>query len=139
MMRIAMLAVGLLVAGVLAATLLIDEGEVVTLHTSGSNGDHYDTQLWVVEEGGELYLRAHFSRARWLARVREHPEVELRRGDQSQHFVAGPLDDPQVRRAVNRAMAEKYGLADRLASALWDPQSSVPVHLDRNGGSAGGP
>jgi hypothetical protein len=46
------------------------------------------------------------------------------------------VDDPEVRGAVNRAMAAKYGLADRLASSVWNPQKSVPVHLDRNNASA---
>lgn len=136
-MRTAMLVIALVVGGLLAAVLLIDEGEVVTLHTVGPDGDRYDTQLWVVEEGGELYLRAHYAGAKWLERIRSEPVVELERGDASQKFVAGPVEDPEVRRAVNRAMAAKYGLADRLASSLWNPKKSVPVHLDRNSASAG--
>ena len=92
--------------------------------------------VWVVEEGGELYLRAHFEGAKWLTRIRNQPEVELRRGEAMQSFFAGPVDDPEVRRAVNRAMAEKYGLTDRLASAVWDPEKSIPVHLLRNDASA---
>ena len=41
-----------------------------------------------------------------------------------------------MQRAVNRAMAAKYGFADRMASAVWDPEKSVPVHLDRNSAPA---
>jgi hypothetical protein len=131
-----MLILGLLIGGVVAGVLLIDEGELVTLQTRGPDGDHYQTQLWVIEEGGELYLRAHYPGAKWLARVRQHPQVELRRGDASDTFLAGPVEDPEVRRAVNRAMAAKYGLADRLASSFWDPKKSIPVHLDHNSASA---
>ena len=131
-MRNALLIVGLLIGGMVAGVMLVDEGEVVTLGTRGSNGDRYGTQLWVIENGGDLYVRAHFSRAKWLARIRNHPEVELHRGGASQSFLAGPVEDPEVRRAVNRAMAAKYGFADRLASAVWDPEKSIPVHLDRN-------
>jgi hypothetical protein len=135
-MRNALLIIALLIGGVLAASTLVDEGELVTLHTLGPDGDRYDTQLWVVDEGGELYVRAHYPGAKWLERVRAEPEVELSRGGASQKFLAGPVDDPEVRRAVNRAMAAKYGFADRVASAVWDPQKSIPVHLDRNNGSA---
>jgi hypothetical protein len=131
-----MLIIGLLIGGVVAGVMLVDEGEVVTLQTRGPDGDRYDTQLWVIEEEGELYLRAHFAGAKWLGRIRYQPEVELRRGEASQEFLAGPVDDPEVRGAVNRAMAAKYGLADRLASSVWNPQKSVPVHLDRNNASA---
>ena len=131
-----MLIIGLLIGGVIAGFMLIDEGELVTLYSRGPDGDRYGTQLWVIEEGGELYLRAHYPGAKWLARIRDHDGVELRRGDASQSFLARPVDDPEVRRAVNRAMAAKYGLADRLASSLWNPEKSIPVHLHGNNASA---
>jgi hypothetical protein len=131
-----MLIIGLLIGGVVAGFMLIDEGELVTLHTRGPDGDHYQTQLWVIEEKGELYLRAHYAGAKWLTRIRHQPEVELSRGDASHPFLARPVDDPELRRAVNRAIAAKYGLADRLASAVWSPEKSIPVHLDRNDASA---
>jgi len=131
-----MLIIGLLIGGVIAGFMLIDEGELVTLYSRGPDGDRYGTQLWVIEEGGELYLRAHYPGAKWLARIRDHHGVELRRGDASQSFLARPVDDPEVRRAVNRAMAAKYGLADRLASSVWNPEKSVPVLLDGSDASA---
>jgi len=133
--RNAMLILGLLIGGVIAGVMLVDEGELVTLRTQGPDGAHYDTQLWVIDQEGELYLRAHFPGAKWLTRLRNHPEVELRRGDASHSFLALPVEDPEVRRAVNRAMTAKYGFADRLASALWDPGKSIPVHLDRDSAS----
>jgi hypothetical protein len=119
-----------------AGFMRIDEGELVTLYSRGPDGDRYGTQLWVIEEAGDLYLRAHYPGAKWLARVRDHREVELHRGEASQSFLARPVDDPEVRRAVNRAMAAKYGLADRLASSLWNPEKSVPVLLDGSNVSA---
>ena len=125
-----MLIIGLLIGGVVLGVLLVDEGEVVTLYTQDADGERYETQIWVVDQGRELYVRAHFSRAHWLARIRSHPEVEIGRGEARQSFRARPVEDPEVKRAVNRAMADKYGLADRLASAVWDPKRSVPVHLD---------
>jgi hypothetical protein len=134
--RNAILLIGLLVGGLIAGFLLIDEGELVTVHTRGPDGREFETQLWVIEEEGEFYLRAHYAGAKWLARIRQHPEVELSRGKARNAFIARPLDDPQLRDAVNQAMAAKYGLADRLASALWSPEKSIPVHLDRNDASA---
>ena len=135
-MRNAILIIGLLIGGVVAGFILIDEGELVTLHTRGPDGDHYQTQLWVIEAEGELYLRAHYSGAKWLRRIRHQPEVELSRGDTRAPFLARPLDDPELRRTVNRAMAAKYSLADRLASSVWSPDKSIPVLLDRNDASA---
>ena len=135
-MRNALLIIGLLIGGMIAGLVLVDEGELVTLQTRGLDGDRYETQLWVIEEEGELYLRAHYPGAKWLRRIRHQPEVELSRGDTRSPFLARPLDDPELRRAVNRAMAAKYGLADRLASALWSPEKSILIHLDRNDASA---
>ena len=106
-MRNAMLIIGLLIGGVLAGVMLVDEGELVTLRTQGPDGAHYDTQLWVIEREGEFYLRAHFPGAKWLTRLRNHPKVEVRRGDASESFLALPADDPEVRRAINQAMAVK--------------------------------
>jgi hypothetical protein len=131
-----MLILGLLIGGVVAGFMLVDEGELVTLHTRGPDGDGYETQLWLIEEKGEFYLRAHFPGAKWLGRIRLHPEVELRRGDASDSLLALPVDDAEVRRAVNRAMAAKYGFADRLASAVWDPEKSIPILLKRRDASA---
>jgi hypothetical protein len=130
--RNAILIIGLLIGGLLAGAMLVDEGELVTVRTQGSNGAHYDTQLWVIDRDGELYLRAHFPGAKWLTRLRNHPEVEIQRGDGHYSALAVPVEDPEVRRAVNQAMSAKYGFADRLASAVWDPGKSIPVHLDRN-------
>ena len=127
-----MLIIGFLIGGVVVGFMLVDVGELVTLRTQGPDGSQYETQLWVIDQEGELYLRAHFPGAKWLTRLRNHPEVELRRGDASDSFLALPVDDPEVRRAVNQAMAAKYGFADRLASAVWNPEKSIPVHLDRN-------
>ncbi len=127
-----MLIIGFLIGGVVVGFMLVDVGELVTLRTQGPDGSQYETQLWVIDQEGELYLRAHFPGAKWLTRLRNHPEVELRRGDASDSFLALPVDDPEVRRAVNQAMAAKYGFADRLASAVWNPEKSIPIHLDRN-------
>jgi hypothetical protein len=65
--------------------------------------------------------------------------VELERGEAKDSFLAVPVDDPAVRRAVNQAMAAKYGLADRLASSFWDPEKSVPIRLDRDDAPIGRP
>ena len=131
-----MLIIGLLIGGVVAGFLLIDYTYSGAFLSTGPDGDHYQTQLWVIEAEGELYLRAHYPGAKWLRRIRHQPEVELSRGDTRDRFLARPLDDPELRRAVNRAMAAKYGLANRLASSVWSPEKSIPVHLDRNDASA---
>ena len=64
----------------------------------------------------------------WLARIENNPQIWLEMGGVRQRFEALPLrDDRSVRTSVNRAIAEKYGLADTLVGLLVDPDRSVPI------------
>ncbi len=130
-MRTLLVLAGLIVGLVVfMAAFGVDEGEVVNLTTVDANGARFETQLWVVEEGGHLWLRAGRPAAHWLARLRAHPEVELQRGDDTAGFRAVPVDDPATRAAVNRAMAAKYGRADHMIARVFDRENSVPIRLD---------
>jgi len=134
-MRALLIAVGIVVGAIVIASSTLDEGEVVTLVTKNGGGAAYDTQLWIVEWNGQLYLRAGSPRVRWLERLRANPEVTLRRGDQTLAFTALPKDDPQTREAVNARMAEKYGFADRLWGQVGDRRRSVPILLEPRPGT----
>lgn len=130
-----LVAIGAVVAILVLGSLAVDEGEVATLTTLDGGGVSHDTQVWVVEIDGKLYLRSASPDNEWLRRLRERPEVVLQRGDESQPeqrfaFHAVPLDGSDVRAAVDRAMAEKYGAADRFYSRLFPRERSVPVLLE---------
>jgi hypothetical protein len=125
--------IGLALFGVYA----VDEGEVATLTTVAADGHARETQVWVVEgdsipggEGDAVFLRATRPRAAWLARLRRAPAVELLRdGSPPRRYLAEVRDEAEVRGVVNRAMAEKYGLANTILSHLTDLDASVPVRL----------
>lgn len=134
-MRLLLLAVGIAVAGVVLASMLVDEGEVVTLVTKNVDGAELDTQLWIVQLDGQLYLRSGSPHARWLARLRANPQVTLKRGEEKLAFTAIPKDDPAIRKAVNGLMAEKYGYADRPLRYLFDRNRSVPILLEPRPGT----
>jgi hypothetical protein len=129
-MRALLLTVGMAVAAIVIASSTVDEGEVVTLISQNGSGAYYDTQLWIVDVDGRLYLRAGSPGAQWLARLREHPDVVLKRADQTLAFTALPKDDPQIRATVNERMAAKYGYADRLWGYVGRRGESVPVLLE---------
>lgn len=129
-MRGLLLAVGIAVAAVVGVSTAVDEGEVVTLVTRNGNGADYDTQLWIIDWDGRLYLRAGSPRAHWLDRLRERPDVMLARGSERLPYTAVPKDDPALRSAVNERMAAKYGFADRLWSHVADRSRSVPILLE---------
>lgn len=134
-MRIAVLAIASLIGLIVVGAMLIPEGEVATLSTFESDGSEHETQVWVVEgnglpqgERGEVFLRTG-PRTRWLARLRARPEVVLERGDERTAYLAVVEDSPEIREQVNQAMAEKYGLSNRLLASIYDPARAVPVRL----------
>jgi hypothetical protein len=130
-MRILLVLAGLVVGLIVfIAAFGVDEGEVVNLTTVDASGARFETQLWIIEEDGQLWLRAGRPAAQWLARLRAHPEVEIQRGEDIAEFRAVPVDGPTARAAVNRAMAAKYGRADRMIARVFDRDSAVPIRLD---------
>jgi hypothetical protein len=133
--RIAVLVIGCLIGLIVLGVMLVPEGEVATLSTFASDGAKHETQVWVVEgnglpagENGEVFPRTG-SRARWLARLRAKPEVELERGDETRAYLAVVEESAEVRDRVNEAMAKKYGLPNRLLGSFADPEKAVPVRL----------
>jgi hypothetical protein len=128
-MRQLTLIVGLLLGVVAIGSGWIDEGEVVQLTTFDARDHAHETDLWIVDVGGESYVRADIPGVGWLDRLREHPEAELRRNGSHERVHAEPVDDPQLRAAVAEAMAAKYGLANRLVGALRVEKWAVVVQL----------
>jgi hypothetical protein len=121
------------IVGIVLVALAFPEGEVVKLRTVDGRGRSHETVLWLVELDSGAYLRSGDPQSAWLARLRRSPEVTLERGSEPRPFLARPVDDPAVRRAVNEAMAEKYGVADRLVRAAVDVAQSVPIRLVPSG------
>jgi hypothetical protein len=131
--RVAVLAIGCLIGALVLGVMLVPEGEVATLSTFPTEGAPQETAVWVVEgdglgDAGEVFLRTG-PHTKWLGRVRANPAVELARGGESRPYVARPVEDDGLRRRVNQAMAAKYGVADRLISAIFDPAHAVPIRL----------
>lgn len=128
-MRLLMLGVGGFVALAVLGALLIDEGEVVVLVTTDDEAHPHETQLWIVEIDGTPYLRASSRDASWLARLRARPDVRVERGDGEVAYRALPVEEPTVLARIDRAMARKYGLADRVWGALGGRSDAVAVQL----------
>lgn len=106
-------------------------GDVVVLHTRNAEGRDHAT-LWVVEREEHLWLRAGArptaSPTSWFARLRAHPEVELERDGVRRAYRAVLLPEEEAR--LDRLMAERYGLANRIILAFRKGARSTPVRLD---------
>jgi hypothetical protein len=132
MKRIA-LAVGVLVALWLGALIWAGSpaaGEVVTLTTTDSAGAPQQTPLWIVDRDGVGWLRAGSQDAKWFARLRENPKIQLERAGKTATYKATLA--PEAIPETDALMAEKYGLAD-LVVHWFVPRprgNSMAVRLD---------
>ena len=63
-------------------------GEVAAVRTFDAAGEAHDTHLWIVDVGGHAYLRTGNANAKWLARMREHPAIEVTRHGVTANVVA---------------------------------------------------
>jgi hypothetical protein len=129
-MRLLILILGLVLAAVAIASGWVDEGEVVQLTTFDERAHEHETDLWIVDIDGIRYVRADLPGADWLERLRANPEAELRRNGDPERVRAAPVDDPAVRAAVERAMAAKYGVLDRLVGVMRDEAKAVTVRIE---------
>ena len=127
--RIIMIAVSALAGAVVLLALLINVGEVVVLETTDELARQHETQLWVVELEGTPYLRAGNPGVAWLARLRAHPLVELKRDGEFRRYRALPHEVEPVRERLAASMRAKYGLADRLIGSILDRSRAVPIRL----------
>lgn len=104
-------------------------GETVLLRTFDDRGIGADTTIWIVEVGAHPYVRSDRPESDWLLRLRVNPAVQVIRGGQETSYNAVVV--PKMQQNVNRAMAEKYGLAARLLGMVLDPANSTPIRLER--------
>jgi hypothetical protein len=128
--KILLVAVAAGVAVLVLGSMAVDEGEVVTLTTQDDGGATHDTQLWVVEIDGRLYLRSASPENDWLRRLRAHPAVVLKRGEEKLAFRAVAVSEGEVLARVNRAMELKYGATDDFYSHLFPRDRAVAVRLE---------
>jgi hypothetical protein len=134
-LRLAVVAIGCLIGALVLGVLLLPEGEVATLSTFQGDGAPQETAVWVVEGnglggGGEVFLRTGPNTA-WLARLRANPAVvlERERDGEPRPYLARIEEADDLRGSVNEAMAEKYGVADKVIGVFFDPAESVPIRL----------
>lgn len=128
--------VRLVIASVLAFALFMGAvmlasdfgGEVVSLTTMDSEGLEKVTKLWVVDDHGQIWLRAGQPGSSWLLRLEAEPMVDLERNGVKAHYRAVVV--PKQRDRINRLMAERYGFADTLIGVMRSDQETTAIRLD---------
>lgn len=106
-------------------------GEVVVLTTSDSDGNPHETRLWIVDNGGEAWLRAGGDTAGWYGQILENATVTLMRNGSSAVFTAVPV--PAATDTISSLMRDKYTWGDKLVSKMIDRKASIAILLEPAG------
>lgn len=93
-----------------------EEDWVVEIITLDPDGERRETKIWIVVLDGAAYVRTNESR--WLANIQRLPEVLLRTRDVEQPLLAEIDDGMDVYDRVEAAFKEKYGLLQKIMSAM---------------------
>lgn len=129
----ARIGIGLLVLALAAPAQAEDawavwrDTSVIEIRTSDADGTARDTHVWVVVVGDAAYVRTNDSK--WLANIRRGSEVSLRAGETELAVRASEVREESVAAAVEAAFKAKYGLMQKLMSALRVREPTV-VRLD---------
>jgi hypothetical protein len=92
------------------------EERVVEILTRDPDGALRETNVWCVVLDGAVYVRTNDSR--WLANIRRGSEVSLRARGEETAVRAEEEPDAERRARVEGVFKEKYGLLQRIMSAL---------------------
>lgn len=134
-----MIVLAVIVAAFVVASIVIDEGEVAHLQTLDAEGRAYESDLWIVDVDGVLFLRANGPNAHWFIRLQANPQVTIERDGESLSYEAVPVSGPQAKRRVDRAMSEKYGLPEEVWEWLTRASETIPIRLDPREPDPGSP
>jgi hypothetical protein len=127
-MRAALVVLVILGGLIVGSAKLTEDMEVVVL-TTYQEGVAYNTQLWVLDDGFTVWIRAGGTDRRWYKRLLAQPNVGLERDGLMRGYTAEPDPDPRIVARVNHLMREKYGLADRIFSAIHTWSEVMPIRL----------
>ena len=92
------------------------EDWVVEIITLDPDGDRRETKVWMVVVDDEGYVRTNDSR--WLANIRRFSDVLLRTRGEEEPFSAEVDDGDPLYDRVEEAFKEKYGLMQKIMSAM---------------------
>ena len=111
--------------------------EVVSLRTLDGQGHTHDTKLWIVDHEGRPWVRGVRPTLSWVERIRANPRVELIRNGKSAVYIASIVETADEKRAIDEAIAAKYGWVDRWYE-LFVRHDTIPIRLDPAGAPPAG-
>jgi len=120
------LALALLLAAPAAAQTTwspFEEASVIHIVTRDEDGTERDTKVWFVAVDGAGFVRTNDSR--WLANIRRGSSIVLRHDSTNRPVTSEEVTDPAVTASVEAAFKAKYGVMQRVMSALRTREPTV--------------
>lgn len=111
----------------------IDAARVVRIETTAADGTVHRTIIWVVVDGGELYIRSYRGRsARWYREAIARPDVALLLGREQRRVPlrAVPATDAASIAACRAGLTRKYRRSYSLAAMLREEILDTTLRLD---------
>jgi hypothetical protein len=127
-LRVAAVALLLLLAAGVATYVAGEQTEVVVLRSFDAQGQAHETKLWAVEHDGSVFVRVANPRRHWYRRLLVEPHAELVRGGRTTPVRAEPGESPELRAAIDARFREKYGAIDWWYGVLLR-RNPLPVRL----------
>ena len=105
--------------------------EEVRIETLGPDGTVHRTIIWVVVEGGQVFIRSvNGALARWYREARARPKVALHLDGRRLPFTVVVADDPASIATCSTGLERKYAGDFSLASMLQDDVLGTTLRLD---------
>jgi hypothetical protein len=109
----------------------IEAAQEVRIETQAADGTAHRTIIWVVVEGGKVYIRSvNGATARWYREARQRPDVALHVSRRRIPFTAVPATDPASVAACSAGLTRKYRRSYSLASMLTPDILDTTLRLD---------
>lgn len=119
---------GLFLLGLGVVQVASERVEVVELQTLDDQGEPMITRLWIVDDGGQQYLRSGNGTSLWFERIQENRRFEVTRNDVTEEYTA--VLRPDKRDHINALMHQKYTWGDTLIAIMTGSEvAAIPVEL----------
>lgn len=92
------------------------DASVVEILTTDANGIARETKVWIVVLKDAGFVRTNDSQ--WLANIRRGSDVSVRSGETTLAVRVSEIGDAGIKAAVEDAFKAKYGVMQRVMSAL---------------------
>ena len=87
----------------------LDVAREVRIETTAKPGEVHSTIIWIVVDGGEVFVRSvRGERGRWYREALQNPNVRIDDSGRRLEARALPASDPQAIARVNAALERKY-------------------------------